>query len=249
MTEQHTFTDEDLTAYLDDEADSALYDAIHAARKTDHEVQTRLDNLTIDKDQITAAFDSYLDHAPASVELPEVKTQGGLDPTLYKMAVAALVALVVGVSVGTKFSQDAKLDGWRGYVAAYHALYNEQTLASIDPTGPGPIDELQRAAQLIGKNISVDDLQSSDLLAFKRTQILSFKGNPLVQLTFVTADGAPVALCIIKKPDLADSQPRTAILEGMPATSWSKGGYDYILIGSADSKLIEKAATVYANKI
>lgn len=249
MTEQQTFTDEELTAYLDDEADSALREAIDAARATDHEIQTQIDELTIDKDKIAAAFDNYLDHAPASVELPEVKVQGGLDPTLYKMAVAALVALVIGVSVGTKFSQDAKLDGWRGYVAAYHALYNEQTLASIDPTGPGPADDLQRAAQSIGKNISVDDVQSSDLLTFKRTQILAFKGNPLLQLTFVTADGAPVALCIIKKPDLADSEPRTAILEGMPATSWSKDGYDYILIGGADSKLIEKAAAVYANKI
>lgn len=249
MTEQQTFTDEELTAYLDHEADSALCDAINSAREADHETQTRLDNLAIDKDKITAAFDSYLDQAPASVELPEVKAQGGLDPALYKMAVAALVALVIGVSVGTKFSQDAKLDGWRGYVAAYHALYNEQTLASIDPSGPGPAGELQRAAQSIGKNISVDDVQSSDLLTFKRTQILAFKGNPLLQLTFVTADGAPVALCIIKKPDLADSEPRTAILEGMPATSWSKDGYDYILIGGADSKLIEKAAAVYANKI
>ena len=93
MTEQQTFTDEELTAYLDHEADSALCDAINSAREADHETQTRLDNLAIDKDKITAAFDSYLDQAPASVELPEVKAQGGLDPALYKMAVAALVAL------------------------------------------------------------------------------------------------------------------------------------------------------------
>lgn len=249
MTEQRTFTDEELTAYLDDEADAELRGAIDAARAGDNDLDDRIEGLTIDRKLIEAAFDSLLDHAPSSVKLPDVAPQGGMNSTLNKMAVAALVALVVGVGVGNKFSQDAKLDGWRGYVAAYHALYTEQTLADINLTDRAAQDELSRGSASIGKDINIEALQASDTLTFKRTQLLAFKGKPLLQLSFVTTDGAPIALCIIKKPDLADSEPRTVILEGMPATSWSKGGYDYILIGGTDSKLIEKAAEVYASRI
>ncbi len=249
MTEQRTFTDEELTAYLDDEVDTELRGAIDAARSGDHDLKGRIDGLTVDRQQIEAAFESLLDQAPSSVELPDITPQGGMNSTFNKMAVAALVALVVGVGVGTKFSQDAKLDGWRGYVAAYHSLYTEQTFAGVDQTDSDAQDELSRASASIGKDINIEALQASDTLTFKRTQLLGFKGKPLLQLSFVTTDGAPVALCIIRKPGLADSEPRTVILEGMPATSWSKGGYDYILIGGTDTKLIEKAAEVYASRI
>lgn len=249
MTEQRTFTDEELTAYLDDEAETSLRDAIDATLADDSALKSRLTGLTVDREQIKTAFDSLLDQAPSSVELPDVTPQGRMNSTLYKVAVAALVALVVGVGVGNKFSQEAKLDGWRGYVAAYHALYTEQTLAGIIQTDSAAAAELATAAATIGKTIGLDAVQSSDGLNFKRSQVLAFKGNPLVQLSFVTADGAPVALCILRKTGLADSDPRTVILEGMPATSWSKGGYDYIIIGGSDSKLIEQAAEIYASKI
>lgn len=249
MTEQRIFTDEELTAYLDDEADADIRKSIDAALSDDTAIRDQLAALTIDHEQIRAAFDSLLDHAPAAMELPDVKPQGVMNPTLYKMAVAALVALIVGVGVGINFSQDAKLEGWRGYVAAYHTLYTEQTLASIDLSESTAQDDLSRASASIGKDISIETLQASDALSFKRTQLLAFKGNPLLQLTFVTVAGEPVALCILKKPNLADSEPRSVILEGMPATSWSKDGYDFILIGGSDSKLIEKAARVYAGII
>lgn len=249
MTEQRIFTDEELTAYLDHEADAELRKAIDNGLSDDTALKDQLAALTIDRDQIEAAFDSLLDHAPTAVELPDVKPRGGMNPILNKMAVAALVALIVGVGIGTKFSQDAKLAGWRGYVAAYHALYTEQTLASFDLSDSAAQDELSRASASIGKDISIETLRASDDLSFKRTQLLAFKGNPLLQLTFVTAAGEPVALCILKKPKLADSEPRSVILEGMPATSWSKDGYDFILIGGSDSKLIEKAAGVYASII
>lgn len=249
MTENQTFTDEELTAYLDGEADEELRKSIDAACTEDNALKQRLDTLTIDKEQIEAAFDALLDQAPSNVELPDVKKQGGMSPTLYKVAVAALVALVVGVGVGNKFSQNAQLSGWRGYVAAYHALYSDQTLADISQTSGDAEQDLADAASAIDLPITIDVLRASDELTFKRSQVLAFRGNPLLQLAFVTADGTPVALCVLRKPDLPDSGPRTAILEGMPATSWSKNGYDFILIGGNDSTLIERAANAYAAKL
>lgn len=249
MTKQTAFTDEELTAYLDGEATNELRDAIDHALADDAALQAQLGRLTIDKDQIGAAFDRLLDHAPSTVEIPEVSVNRRMNTTLNKIAVAALVALIVGVGIGNKFSQDAKLDGWRGYVAAYHALYSEQTLADISQIDSITSDQLKTAAAAIGKDISIDKLQASDSLSFKRSQVLAFKGKPLLQISFVTVDGEPVALCILRKPELADSPPRTAILEGMPATSWSKDGYDYILIGGSDSNLIKKSAQIYASII
>lgn len=249
MTEQTSFTDEELTAYLDDEADPELRNKIENARESDIDLQAQLDRLKINTQQIESAFNNLLDHAPATVEIPEMPVQRRINTTLNKIAVAALVALIVGVGIGNKFSQDAKLDGWRGYVAAYHALYTEQTLVDIAQTNIAASDQLRIAAATIGKDISIDTLQASKSLSFKRSQVLGFKGKPLLQLSFVTESGEPVALCILKKPDLPDSQPKTVILEGMPATSWSKSGYDYILIGGSDTNLIKNAAQIYASKI
>lgn len=249
MTDQRSFTDEELTAYLDEEASSELRGAIDDALADDTDLQAQLDNLRIHESQIQTAFDDLLNHAPSSVEIPEIKERNGGHPTFYKMAVAALVALIVGVGIGNKFSQDAKLEGWRGYVAAYHALYTKQTLADVRQTASTTADQLKAASSAIGKDISIDALQGSKSLSFKRSQVLAFKGKPLLQLSFVTTEGEPVALCILRKPALADSEPRTAILEGMPTTSWSKNGYDYILIGGTDSTLIEKSAQVFASRI
>lgn len=249
MTEPRIFTDEEITAYLDNEMHHDLREKIDHALTKDNELQARLNNLDLDTTIISNAFDGLLDSAPDAPDLKSVKVQGGMDPTLYKVAVAALVALIIGVTAGNKFSQNAQLAGWRGYVAAYHSLYSTETLADINWSEDVTSRKLASASSVIGMEIPLETISAAEDLTFKYPRVLEFKGNPLLQLTFVTIDGTPVALCIIRKPDIPDSGPKTAILEGMPATSWAKNGYDYILIGGSDSKLIENAAAVYASKI
>lgn len=249
MTDSRSFTDEDLTAYLDDELEDDIREELERALDTDADLRARLTHLELDTRQIKSAFDELLDHAPDAPDLKSVKVQGGMDPTLYKVAVAALVALIIGVTAGNKFSQNAQLSGWRGYVAAYHSLYSEETLAEVNWPDDVAKAKLAKASSAIGLNIPLETLRAADELTFKYSKVLEFKGTPLLQLAFVTPDGSPVALCIFPKPDVTDSPPKTTILEGMPATSWAKNGHDFILIGSDDSKLIERAAKVYASTL
>jgi len=64
------FSDEDLTAHLDGEADAALSMALVKACETDTDLVKRLDELTIDTDAIMTAFDGLKSSAPAMPELP-----------------------------------------------------------------------------------------------------------------------------------------------------------------------------------
>ena len=77
-----------------------------------------------------------------------------------------------------------------------------------------------------------------------------FEGaHKLVQLAFLSKIGAPVAFCIFKSGKDAATAVKSARLRGLSASSWSRDGYEYILIGGSDDKLITAAAEVLARKI
>jgi len=58
------FSDEDLTAFLDGEADANLSEAIESALIEDGVLSQRLADLHLDKDDLKAAFDDLLETAP-----------------------------------------------------------------------------------------------------------------------------------------------------------------------------------------
>ncbi|MEO0380352.1 MAG: transcriptional regulator, partial [Pseudomonadota bacterium] len=71
MNTPRAFSDEDLTAFLDGEADATLEAEIVAALETDEELGARMAGLELPMDAIKGAFDSMLDTAPAMPALPE----------------------------------------------------------------------------------------------------------------------------------------------------------------------------------
>ena len=97
-------------------------------------------------------------------------------------------------------------------------------------------------AGAIGKSIDLSTLKQIEGLDYKRVQILGFDGQPLAQLTFLSKVGAPVALCIIRKQGDGNTDIHLAELQGMSAASWSRDGYDYLLIGGSDAALIAATA-------
>lgn len=243
MQDRH-FSDEELVAYLDGEAELALVDQIHAALQSDPVLNRRLDALRLDLDALRDSFD-LLEPSPQVIDAPFAAEARMRPPPrgtwrpLATSALAASVALVVGFGLGQR-SSDQK--GWIDYVAAYQALYTTATLDHIAQS-PDQLDaELTRVSAVIGKEIALDHLTGIRDAEYKRGQVLSFEGRPLVQLAFATPDGVPIALCIIRSSGgTTGAQPMAEMqLEGLSAASWSDGGHDYLLIGGSDDDLVRR---------
>lgn len=224
-------SDEELTAYLDGEADGALAGRIEAALMDDDTLAVRLDGLRFDVDALRGEAGAFLADAP-SFTLPPAPASRGFG--IMGGAMAACLAL--GLGLGFFLSdQPEEQTGWVHYVAAYQALYVGDTLAGVE-ADPTQISEL---SSVLGRDLAA--ATASPELTFKRGQRLGFNGKPLIQLAYLSEEGAPMALCIIAKSGEAKPVSQR-VLEGMQAASWSDGEFAYLLIGGEDADLVKRAA-------
>ncbi len=249
MSQQLSFSDDELTAWLDGEAEQSRANLIKDAMERDPVLRAHIENLSIDMDAMKTAFDSLLTKAPkmpvidAGESVPKpANTWSG-----WRSATAAIAIIAAG-AVGY-ISANTQDTSWRGYVAAYQALYINETLASIDRADDALDEELSRISNAIAKSIDLSALQAVDALNYKRAQVLGFEGRPLIQLAFLTDQGDPVALCIIRAEDGEAMSTVLKDMEGMSSASWADESFEYLLIGSGDDALIEKAAKAFSSTI
>ncbi len=243
------FTDEDLTAFLDNECTQDLALRIAAAIKTDERLNDRLKLLAIDKESLKNAFLS-IQPSPASIQELPVRSSI-LPPVGFSLAKVA-AGIVVGIAIGagamllpTTVSQP----DWKGVVASYQSLYTADTLKFIDQNETDMLNELARVAATLEKKIDLKEIRSFSSLSYKRAQVLAFQGQPVIQLAFLNADGEPYALCITRANGVQKSEPNLSKLEGLEAASWTKDGYDYLFIGGQDRGLVSRAAKQFLDHI
>ena len=245
------FSDEELTAYLDGEKEHTPYREIEQALKTDEALQMRLGELEISQLAISSSMDELLKSSPPAPPQLNVKHAANNNtPWLKGLLLASCAASIMLFSgiVGYSIS-DRQVDSWREYVAAYHYLYITNTLANVEGTEKQIQDELVRVGDAISKDFSLASLKDFSGLEYKRSQILGFEGKPLAQMTFLSKMGTPVALCIIRSGTHSEEVISNITMEGMASATWSKGGYEYLIIGGKDNALIDEAAKHFAASI
>lgn len=244
MTNRPTFTDEQLTAYLDRELDHIPADEIRAALEHDAALKARIEQLSLDTGQIADAFDDLLAKAP---EMPDLAVDVQTEDSWWRRkvtglaAAAVIAALAIGWGVGD-ITGKRDLETWDQYVAAYHALYVNSTLSGIDQSEQSAVAELELVSQSVGRPVDYSQITDIASLDYKRAQILGFEGRPLMQLTFLSKVGAPIALCIIRSDGSANSSVRKRQMQGMSSAQWAKDGYEFLLIGGTDEPLISSVA-------
>jgi anti-sigma factor RsiW len=263
MSQIDKFNDEELVAYLDGEAEFAPMDAIKAALVTDESLANRLNNLKFDKEALSRSMETIAENAKKHKPLPDflsetavaqqkpqvLKSANSNSSSLFegwqKIAAVALLAVAIGWCAKS-FSSVNNLQNWHNYVAAYQALYSKETLASINQTEETSSKQLEHVTGVLGKKIELTQLTNVKGLNYKRAQILGFKGQPLIQLAFLSDEGKPVALCIIKASNNGQTKVINDVQQGLKAAHWKKGEYEYLLIGSNDAELIKSAATQFS---
>ncbi len=234
MSEEN-ISDELLTAYLDDEVEAADRVRIDAALAEDEELQGRLALLDVPLDPIRDAMAQVAAQAPAPV-LPPASAQRRFPLAVAGGSLAA--GLVLGALLMTQLTPAPKAPGWIDYVASYQALYSTETLAGVELTPEIRAAQLASVSTAVGRPLEA--AASVPGLDFKRAQTLGFNGKPLVQMAYLSADGVPLAFCIISKEQTAELKQLQR--EGLQAASWSDGSHAYLLIGGDDPQLIETTA-------
>lgn len=237
------FSDEQLIAYIDGQAAPDEVRHIETALQNDKALRSQLDELSVDLSALPTAF-AQLQSEKTLVVLPTDDVTGK-SPKQHLLAASVVVALLASFIAGSRFTSDTT--DWRGYVAAYQALYSSQTLANVKTNNLEKERQLQRVAAAIGKKISIAELTVLPEVSFVRAQVLQFEGKALAQISLQTMTGIPIALCILPQSSSKPKPPTSTTAEGLSASYWDEAGYGYFLIGGTDEQLINRLAAVYAN--
>ena len=147
-------------------------------------------------------------------------------------ALLALIGALAGYAIANAISaaRQRDIEPWLRSVIAYHAMYSRETVTDggAEPSRT-QFDALRGALrEQHGLELAVPDLRSQGL-QFVRAQRLQFDGRTVLQIVFLPAQGAPVALCLMQSPDQAE---RDFALDGQQAQTWHSDGWAHVLIGS-----------------
>ncbi|MEL7125628.1 MAG: hypothetical protein AAGK30_05335 [Pseudomonadota bacterium] len=248
MTQRRTFSDEELTAFLDGEANDALSAEIGNALETDAVLGARLEALDIPMAPLAEAYNALLADAPPMPVLPDASTGNGRATRfgwgwgIGTFGTGLAAGLAVAVFTGFGQPEPAPPPGWAAFVASYQSLFTPETLASVSLT------EAERAAQLAevsaALGLDLTSVPDAEGLTLKRAQVLGFNGKPLVQLAYQRADGTPVALCIIPAgPD--GKAVSMGVAQGMELARWNTPGFGFLLIGGQDQQPLRNEADAF----
>lgn len=264
MTE---LSDELLVAYVDGQLADKQSSAIERVLAQDDVIARRVAALKQAHRKLEAAFDAILageEDAAASHPLPP--SPGLLIPwaTLIKGGLAAAgILLAAGLFVaefGWPFGRADRAassaagsdyvgslpQDWRDEVLRAQALLSRASLEiGLDSQGDRDFIAL-RLGRAIGASLALPDLEAKDY-RFVRAQILRSGDEPIAQLLYLGASGAPLALYLKKGgADAAPSATRYGALEGV---AWSQGGVAYLLAGEGDeATFLDLAETIIKNE-
>lgn len=239
------YIDEELVAYLDGQMGEAERAGLEEAAASDPGLAARIDELRLDIGNLRAGFEALLSEAPDfKVPEPAPSSFSTWKQALAMAAAAALFAL--GLGLGWSSSPPGAPASWLQAVADYQVLYTPDTLAGAPQDVAGRAPGLALASERIGLDLT-EGMLAVEGLSFQRAQVLSFEGQPLVQVAYLTDDGAPVAFCLMKGK--GDSVLESAEISGLNATVWSQGDHRYVLIGPVDTGLLRQTAGVLSQRL
>jgi hypothetical protein len=155
-----------------------------------------------------------------------------------KRVAAFAVVFVIGTIAGAFLlsgggSSDALRD-WEGQAATYHAgdaSRSETTFAIPQDWPVGAYD---------GLNPSID-------WVFDGASLLMFDQVPVVRLDYTHTNKALISHYMSETLNADLSEPVVGLRDGLQAATWTKGGFEYLLIGDTDATVIWEIAKALAS--
>ncbi|MCB8822508.1 anti-sigma factor family protein [Microvirga rosea] len=264
-------TDEELVAYLDGELTSDTYGRMVRYLAIDHDLQRRLILLSGGQRPFREAFALLLEQAPqanlkatlASLPGPVGSSEVVRSPRGWgntaKAMVAGLLLFMAGLGAGwlapalnqrlweQASDEGASADNWRQAVAEYLTLFTAETLAVIPDIPAAQEQELAAVGNRVGLKLS-PQMISLPNLSFKRAQFLEYDNKPLGQLVYLEPGNGPVALCITADVT-SGTDYQTEQRQGFNIVYWSRGRYNFMLIGHMPASRLQEYAGVLSYRL
>ncbi len=241
MPEPAAISDEELTAYLDGEADDVLRVRIEDALASDADLARQLGALRFDREALTREADRLLAEAPP---FPNIAANKPNAPRGLAMAASLVLGLALGAGGLSLWSPEPQLEDWRDYAAAYHVLYTPETVAPLNTTDAERDAQLNRVSAAVGRSLSGTGDHGMRL---RRAQVLGFEDNPIAHLAYSATNGTPVAYCVTKASGTAQD-PAYRVRQGIATVEWSDGAHQFILIGQlSEAEMIQLASAFAQN--
>jgi anti-sigma factor RsiW len=259
MTE---LSDELLVAYVDGQLARKQTLAVDKVLEQDDVIARRVVALKDAHSRLEAAFEAILagEEADAiATPVPRARglfiswsalVQGGLATTGIVVALVLLFAgfgwpltvpkFVRQPSVASEPEYVGSLDRtWQEEAARAQALLGRASLeVSFESQGNRDLAAFQ-LAQAVGPNLILPDLGPQGF-RFKRAQLLRFNDDPLAQLLYLGARGAPLAL--YAKKGEGTSAPLFKRYGNIGSVAWSQDGMAYLLAGEKDEASLLRLA-------
>ena len=249
--------DEALTAYLDGELPAAAAAELEARLAGDAAAQERLEVLRRGRPP-AEAFDAVLEMAPVDRLEGMLEAAGRSAPPRHGSfgalrAVAAGLMLIAAAGLGytlarvTAPTEVAEAPNWRAMVADYVSLYTPETLAMAPPDPASNAHRLKLVGDGLGVDLTPDGVALPGL-DLRGALLFQYDGKPLGQVSYLSTEHGPVALCIIRngKPD---APPAFEERRGLNIVFWNSGGLGYLVIGAIPKETIETMAGSLAARI
>jgi anti-sigma factor RsiW len=260
MTE---LSDELLVAYVDGQLARKQTQAIDKVLEQDDVIAKRVTALRHAHGRLEAAFDALLAGEEADPILKPTHPPGVFIAwaTLGKvsLATAGLVASVFMMLAGfgwplsaprfvhqTPVAADPEPEyvgsiprDWREDAARAQSLLGRASLEVGLESQANPDLVAFQLAQAFGSGLEVPDLGDHGF-RFARGQMLNADGEPLAQLLYLGAAGAPLALYVKKGDDPA--VPSFKRYGSQATVAWSRSGLAYLLAGEGDETSLTRLA-------
>jgi anti-sigma factor RsiW len=245
--------DERLSALIDNELDEDEKTVLLARLAQDETLRERLEALRQDRARLAASFDALLAQAPvdrlrAAIPAADAELPAQPKRTIGWLELAAGIAiglLLAGAASWVGFGARPERETWQSAVVEYMDLYTPETFAQSNPDSAAEAKQLQAVSARVGVDLTPEKLAVADL-RYRAALNFAYEGDPLVEIAYTEADGAPVLFCVIAN-GRPDAQPRTVTREGLSYVAWSRGGRSYMFVGRMpEQRVAELARTLVA---
>jgi anti-sigma factor RsiW len=261
MTE---LSDELLVAYVDGQLAQKQAHAVDKVLEQDDVIAKRVVALKLAHSRLEAAFDAILLGEEAeAVARPGAQPRGLyiswsalLQASLATAGIALSIALLLA-GLGWPLSMpefrtasapaDPEIVGsiarsWQEEAARAQALIGRDTLeVGLDSQGNRDLAAFQ-LGRAIGAELILPDLAAQGF-KFVRAQLLRFDGEPMAQLLYLGAGGAPLALYAKKGEGI--SGPKYDRYGEIGGVAWTRDGVAYLLAGEeSEAVLLGLADTI-----
>jgi anti-sigma factor RsiW len=249
MTE---LSDELLVAYVDGQLARKQTLAVDKVREQDDVIARRVEALKDAHSRLEAAFEAILAGEEADAVAQPAPRAPGLFISWSALVQGGLATAGIGVALvllGAGFGWPLSMPeparsspgaadmthvgsiarSWQEEAARAQALVGRDTLeVGLDSQRNADLMAFQ-LAQAVGPNLVLPDLGPQGF-RFKRAQLLRFDAEPLAQLSYLGASGAPLALYV--KRGEGSSTPVFKRYGEIGSVAWAQDGMAYLLAGT-----------------